>query len=405
MKIYLYFKNGKVYSLENNKEIEIPSEKIDDFVKLNKKCIFYLIFSKLDCYFRKVEFDFKDKKKINLILGQEIEGKFPKSIGNFYFYFQFYYPEKNKTFINIFAIEKEKIDFLKNTFKKNKVKFYFTVDSILLHQFLKAKINEKKYIEIFIEDKYLLINLIEMCEIAGVYSYFSENIKENLLEIFSTLFFNKKLPIYFMGDKKIYDEIKLEGSKFLFERNFFDILKEIKKIPIISLKPINSTKKIFRIDYLIFFTFLFIISYLLTRPYFLKIEKEKELEKINQKMENIYKSLFPETKKIINPLVQIKEKLGEDSDSMKFPISDVSIINILEEITILFSENINAEVEELIFSGKNLSVVGIVDNLKNLDVIKENLKNSKIFKIFEISNISFTKENKIRFVLLLRMEK
>ncbi|MCM8803938.1 MAG: hypothetical protein NC833_01625 [Candidatus Omnitrophica bacterium] len=405
MKNYLYFKNGKFYLYQDNKEVEISLEKIDDFIKLNKKSIFYLIFSKLDCYFRKAEFYFKDRKKINLILGQEIEGKFPKSIENFYFHFQFYCPQKNKTFVNIFGIEKEKVDFLKNIFKKNKVKLYFTIDSLLLHQFLKEEIKEKEYIELYIENKYLLINLIEDSEISGVYSYFSENVKEDFLEIFSSLFFNKKLPVYFIGNREIYEEMKLDGSKFLFEKSFFDILKEIKKIQIISLNPINFPKKIIKIEYIISLLILFIISFFLTRPYFLKIKKEKKLEEINLKMENIYKSLFPEAKKIINPLVQIKEKLGENSNYLKLPISDISIINILEEITSLFPENINAEIEGLTFNNGSVNVIGIVDNLENLDIVKENLKNSGIFKRFDFNNISFTKENKIRFDLSLRIEK
>jgi type II secretory pathway component PulL len=121
-------------------------------------------------------------------------------------------------------------------------------------------------------------------------------------------------------------------------------------------------------------------------------------------MENIYKTLFPETKKVINPLIQIKEKLKKNDNSLKIPISGISIIKILEEITILFPENINVEVEELMVSGKNVSLTGVVDNLKNLDRIKDNLKNSKIFKNFDVTSVSFTKENRVSFNLILRME-
>jgi len=405
MRVYFYIKNNEVIYFKNNEEGEISFNKIEDFIKENRKFTFYLIFSKLNFYFRKLEFDFKDRKKISLILPQELEGKFPKPIDNFYFHFQFFYPVKNKTSVNVFAFEKERIDFFKNIFKKNKVKFYFLIDSILIHQFFRQIINEKQCIEIFLENKYLLVNLIEKGEISAIYSYFSENIKkEDIFEIILPLISTKKYPVYFIGEKKIYEDINLPEVKFLSEKKFFNILKEIKEIKKVSLTPINFIERAIPLNYIFGLIFLLFATLFFVRPYFLRIEKEKKIDEINIKMENIYKTLFPETKKVINPLIQIKEKLKKNDNSLKIPISGISIIKILEEITILFPENINVEVEELVVSGKNVSLTGVVDNLKNLDRIKDNLKNSKIFKNFDVTSVSFTKENRVSFNLILRME-
>ncbi|MGC8976967.1 MAG: hypothetical protein ACP5OB_05025 [Candidatus Ratteibacteria bacterium] len=404
MRTYLYFKNGKYFSLENEKEIEIPQEKIEEFIKEKRGNIFYLIFSKLDCYFRKVEFEFKDRKKINLILSQELEGKLPKPVDDFYFYTDFYYPEYNKTIVFIYAVEKKKIDFFIEAFRKNKVKFHFTIDSILLYRFLKDIISEKNYIELFVEKDYLLINLVENSEISGVFSYFSQNLIESISDIFSSLLSDKKFPVYFIGDRTLFDKIELETGKFLFKKNIFEILKETKKFPEVSLNPLGIKKITIPFDYLVSLFFLIAISFLLIRPYFFCIEKEKKLKEFNFKMEEIYRSLFPETKKVINPLIQIKEKLGENENNLKFLVSEISIIKILEEVTTIFSTDLkNAEVEEFVFNGENVNLVGIVDNLKNLDIIKENFKKSKVFKSFEIETISFTKENRVRFVLILKM--
>jgi len=405
MKIFFYIKNNEVICYKNNEEQEISFNQIEDFIQKNKKSFFYLIFSKLNYYFRKIEFNFKDRKKINLILGQEIEGKLPKSLDNFYFYFQFYYPEKDKTFVNVFAIEKEKIDNLKDIFEKNKVKSCFLIDSILIHQFFKQIINEKQFIEVFLEEGYLLVNLIENNEISAIYSYFSENIKkDDIFEIILPLITTKKYPVYFIGEKRMYEDINLPNVKFLYEKKFFHILREIKEIKKISLTPINFTERMIPLDYILSLIFLSFMTLFFIRPYYLKIEKEKKIDEINLKMENIYKTLFPETKKIVNPLIQIKEKLKKDNNALQISVFQTSIIKILEEITTLFPENINAEVEELIISNKNVNLTGIVDNLKILDKIKENLKNSKIFKSFDVTSISFTKENRVRFNLLLRME-
>jgi hypothetical protein len=405
MKIFLYIKESKLSYFKNNQEGEIPLNKIEDFINENRGSIFYLIFSKLNCYFRKLEFNFRDRKKINLILGQEIEGKLPKPVDNFYFYFQFYYPEKDKTIVNAFAIEKEKVDFLKGLFEKNNAKHYFSIDSILFHQFFREIIKEKHYIEIFFEEEYLLVNLIENDEISAIYSYSSENIKkDNILEIILPLISAKKCSVYFIGKKNIYDELELPEIKFLSEINFSNILKEIKEIKKVSLTPINFIERKVPLNFIFSLIFLLSVTLFFIRPYFLRVEKEKKIEEINQKMENIYKSIFPETKRVINPLIQIKEKLGKNKNPLKVPVSDISIIKILEEIIVFFPENIKADVEEVVISGKNVSLTGTVDNLKNLDRIKENLKNSKIFKSFDVTSVSFTKENRVSFNLLLRME-
>lgn len=406
MKIYLYSKNNSIYSFESGKIKEIKFDNLGDFVKKNRDSLFYLIFSKLDIFYRKLEFEFKDRKKAKLILRQELEGKFPKSLDNFYFYFYFYYIE-NKTIVNVFAVEKEKLDFFKRIFEENRVKLNFTIDSILIHQYFREKLKEKDGIEIFVEDDYLLLNLIENYEISAIYSYSSKNIFENLSEILNSLLSIKKFSAYYFGERKIYDEMKRDEIKFLSEGNFFDLLKEIKKINPVYFKGLDYlAQRQFQIDYIFYLLFLLIASLFLTRPYFLKNKRDKEVEKINQKMVEIYRSLFPETENVVNPLIQIKEKLGynEKESLNKLPISDISVIKILEEVTLLFPENANGGVEELIYSGKTVNLTGICDNLKVLDRIKENAKKSKIFKICEVNSISFTKENNVRFNLFLKME-
>ncbi len=403
MRIYLYLKGEKIYYLNDGKTEEILPEKIDGFIKDNKKKLFILIVSKLNTYFRKIEFNFRDRKKINLVLNQEIEGKLPKSLENFYFYFEFYYPGKNKTIVNLFAIEKEKIEYFKRIFKNYKVKFILTVDSVLLHQFMRKKVKEKDFIGIFIENDYLLFNLIENSVISNIYSYFSNNIKENIEEISGLLLSSKKLPVYFIGKREIYENVKTEEMKFLCERSFFDILKDI-KLENLKFKTISVPQKIFSFEYIFYFLFLLGISFFFINPYFEKNKKEKKIEEINRKMENVYKDLFPETEKIINPLVQIKEKITQNEKSIKIPVFEKSIIKILEEVTLLFPEDINAEIEELVFAGKNVNLTGTIDNLKNIDRVKENVKKSKIFKDLYINNISFTKENRIIFNLLFTMK-
>ncbi|MCM8772138.1 MAG: hypothetical protein NC922_03545 [Candidatus Omnitrophica bacterium] len=402
MNIFLYLKGEKIYYLKENKE-DVLIEKFEDFVRENKKNTFFLIFSKLNVYFRKVEFDFKDKKKIGLIIGQEIEGKLPKSSDSFYFYFEYNYLKENKTSVNVFAIEKEKLEYFKKIFEANKVKYYFSIDTILLLNFLKTKIIGENFIGIFVEDNYFILNVIENGVLSNVYSYFSEDLKGNLVEVLNLILSSKKLPVYYIGKKETFEDLKFEELKFITEKKFNDILKEIKKIQKVNFEPIFIYRKTFSFEYLFYLAFLFFLSFFFITPYFEKNKKEKKIEEINQKMENIFKSIFPETKKIINPLVQIKEKILQTDISTKISLSEKSIIKILEEVTLLFPEDTGTEIEEFTFVDGNIYLTGSINNLKDIDRIKENVKKSKIFSDFEISGISVTKENKVKFNLLLKM--
>ncbi|MCX7916745.1 MAG: hypothetical protein N2589_01260 [bacterium] len=403
MRIYLYIKGENIFYSKDGEIGEISYDIIENFIKENFKATFYLIFSKLNTFFRKIEFEFTDKRKIILVLNQEIEGKFPVQIEDLYFYLKFFNVDKNKTIVDIFAIEKEKIEYLREIFNRNKAKYIFLIDSILLFQILKNRVHERSFIGIYMENDYLLIDLIENSVITGIYSYSSKNMKETIKDIFYTILSNKKLPVYFIGDKKIYEEIKDEKTFFLEEKNMVDILKEIKKFEIVSFDKILIRKRTPRLEYIFYFLFFIAVTYFFINPHFEKIEREKKINEINKKMENIYKSMFPETKKVINPLIQIKEKLMQNGNNIQIPISEISIIKVLEEITTLFPENINVEIEEVLIENKNINLLGNVENLKSIDIIKENIKKSNFFKYFEISSISFTKENKIKFNLFLKI--
>ncbi|MCM8818255.1 MAG: hypothetical protein NC915_02075 [Candidatus Omnitrophica bacterium] len=401
MNIYFYLKEEKIYHLKEDRQEEILIDNLEKFIKENRNNVFIIIISKLNIYFKKVEFEFKNKKKIKMILNQELEGKLPKSIDNFYFYREFNYSGKNKTTVNIFAVEKEKLDTLRKIFESNRIKFKFTIDSIILYQFFKEKTNDRNLIELFVENDYFILNLIENSTISNIYSYSSKNIKDSISELFNLILPSKKFPVYFIGRKEIHEEIKLEKMKFFGEKSFFSILREIKKMPFVNFSQLSTPKKIFSFEYLFYIIFLIAISFLFINPYLEKEKREKKIKEINEKMENIYKSIFPETTKIVNPLIQIKEKINKNS--LKVPISDISLIKILEEITIFFPENIKVEIEELIFTGHNVTLFGKIDNLKNLDKVKENVKKSKIFTGFEITSVSFTKEGNVKFGLLLKM--
>jgi len=108
MKVFFYIKNNEVIYFKNNEEGKISLNKIEDFINENRKSTYYLIFSKLNYYFRKLEFNFRDRKKINLILSQELDGKLPKPLDNFIFTFNFIIPKRIKHLLMFLHLKKKR---------------------------------------------------------------------------------------------------------------------------------------------------------------------------------------------------------------------------------------------------------------------------------------------------------
>lgn len=402
--VYIFYSDHKItYIYKNKEEEEISIDKIEDLIKKYMNEDFCIIFSKSLLYFRKIDFEFSNRKKIMLILNQELEGKLPGPIENFYFHLQFNNWGKNKTTLNLYAIEKGKYDYIINKLEENHIKYFCSIDSLIIFHHLSNRIKGRDFIELFVEKDYFILNIIENNIISNVFSYYSENIIENFLEIYSAFKEYKNLPIYVIGKREIFENIKSENMYFISEETFSEIIFKLKRLPKVNFKILSIPQRIVSYEYIAYLIFIIFITFLFTRPHYEKLKKGAKIQEINKKMEEIYKNLFPESSKIINPLIQIKEKLLEKENPISQSIKRISIIKLLEEITLLFPENVNVMIESVSLIKNDIFLTGVVENLTIFDLIKEKVKNSDFFENFEIMNISFTKDNMVKFEISLRM--
>lgn len=117
-----------------------------------------------------------------------------------------------------------------------------------------------------------------------------------------------------------------------------------------------------------------------------------------------FRKTFPDVKKIVDPVVQAKEKLNqieETSISIQYP----SILEMLVQITNIFPEDVNVEIDRLSFSNNVLTISGFIDNLKNLEKVKEEINKSTYFCNLQMGSISFDRNNRVNFNFTVKVKK
>jgi len=414
-KLNIYIRGNKSTYFYKNKEEKrgfIEENNIKGFVEKSKVESINFIFSKPDVIFRKLSFDFSNIKKIKMVLPSELESTLPEKIENYLFDYKFIRQNK-KTSVNVIGVKK---DFYSKliSYAKNKKKIYFFVDTEILFSLFKDKVKETNYIEVYIDSFYILINVIENKNISSCLSYIFENGRsDQIISIVNKILLEKNYSVYITGEEKEIEnfenktKIKLIKIPFLREnlQSFFfseAINKNIKFTPLKLISP--SIKIISFVPYIVsFLIFILLLSPSLISYRHFK-EKQQKLDKIETKMISEFRKIFPDVKKIVDPVVQAKEKLNqmeETSISIQYP----SILEMLVKITNIFPEDVNVEIDRLSFSNNVLTISGFIDNLKNLEKVKEEINKSPYFCNLQMGSISFDRNNRVNFNFTVKVKK
>ncbi|HOV21123.1 MAG TPA: hypothetical protein PLW95_00375 [bacterium] len=412
-KLNIYIRdNNSTYYYKNKEEKRefIEEVNIKNIIEKEKNNYINFILSKPDVIFRNFSFEFSDIKKIKMVLPSELEESLSEKIDNFLFNYRFFKQGK-KTLVNVTGVKKE---FYNNLISliKNKQKVSFFTDVEILFYSLKNFIKDENYIEIYIDKFYILINVVENRVISSSISYIFENTSsEKIISVVGNTLKEKAEKIYITGEEK---EIENFANKTGLKINKVGILKQYQEFyftEIINYKSIptlnfsSSEIKIitltpFLIPFLIFILLLIIPLTLFNN---LK-QKQNELNQIEEKMINEFRKTFPDVKKVVDPVIQTKEKLNETGKT-SFSFQYSSILQLLIEVTKIFPENVRIEIDQLSYLKNVLTISGFIDNLNNLEKVKKEINKSSYFESYEIGTISFDKNNRINFSLTLKVKK
>jgi hypothetical protein len=131
--------------------------------------------------------------------------------------------------------------------------------------------------------------------------------------------------------------------------------------------------------------------------------KNKQLNTLNNRITSIFQSTFPDVKKIVNPLQQMRVNIEEVRKVSLNPTGgqgNMLTIDILNEISKGIPDDIDVKFTRTVIGENNVVINGDSDTFNSVDAIKNRLEQSKSFKTVTI--VSTTKEdssNRIKFRL------
>lgn len=127
---------------------------------------------------------------------------------------------------------------------------------------------------------------------------------------------------------------------------------------------------------------------------------------LGDRMNALFKETFPETTKIVDPLVQMKTKLRDvQAPSIATPIfsGDKRSLNILADISGRVPGTIEIHVSRLVIDNESVVIKGTTDTFNNVNLIKGVLQESPVYDDVAIISAAADKDTGlIRFELKLR---
>jgi len=134
---------------------------------------------------------------------------------------------------------------------------------------------------------------------------------------------------------------------------------------------------------------------------------EKKLARTNSHIANIFQATFPDVKRIIDPLQQMRVKM---QNSRKAPVlpdregKNVLTIDILYNLSRLIPEDINVNVTRLVVGAGSVVISGDTDTFNSVDHMKSKLDKSKLFSKVTINSADMDKGGKrVRFKMKIQL--
>ncbi|MCX7705934.1 MAG: hypothetical protein N2115_06745 [bacterium] len=409
MNLTVYIRDREYFHYSGAKKITGVFESEQDiagFLKENKVSLITIIFSRPSMFVRTLEFPFSSLKKISQVLLEEAAPLFPVSADELEF---FWYPvstDGSKTSVTTFAVEKSKIDkWKKHTFSK-KCKIRISFEPFILSNFISRITQYYSFTGIFVDGNYIFRLKVKDNKVVESSSMYLES---DVLEIdFSNIIENRteNLPVVYIGDQRFIRDIRgkvINVEKKDFPSILFSLMESYPNIAVTTFKPYSiKTVSVSISPGMVMGIILFLaVSGLMFRPFFIAKKAQIKLDTLNKQMEQVFKTAFPEVTRIVNPLIQARERLRNIGDVQQV-IPSISVISIMELISEVVPETIPFKVSQMSLRGTDLFLTCSTNNLENVDLLVRIFKKSKIFQDIKVGGI-MPEGGQISFTLLIKV--
>jgi type II secretory pathway component PulL len=133
----------------------------------------------------------------------------------------------------------------------------------------------------------------------------------------------------------------------------------------------------------------------------------KSLTRLNQQITSIFTSTFPDVKKIVDPLEQMRIKIQELKRDALFPgeaEKQPLAIDILNTLSKSIPKDMDVTLTRFVMGSESVVISGDTDTFNSVDNVKNRLEQSGLFKKIVISAANIDKSDKrVRFNLKLNL--
>ena len=136
---------------------------------------------------------------------------------------------------------------------------------------------------------------------------------------------------------------------------------------------------------------------------------EKRYRALNQEITEVFRRSFPDVKKIVDPLSQMKVNINDIKKStVSLPGLDTNrtVLDLLKDISERVPESLDIHVERMVIAPDTVRISGRTDTFNTIDNIKTGLSSSSYFTAVTISSANLDRTGKqIRFEIKLQKAK
>jgi hypothetical protein len=130
---------------------------------------------------------------------------------------------------------------------------------------------------------------------------------------------------------------------------------------------------------------------------------------LDQQITRIFNETFPDVKRIVDPVQQMKVKIDEiKKTAASLPGTGASgkVLDLLNDISLRLPESADVKVSRMVVDQDSLLIKGETDTFNTVDTIKKGLEPSPYFAAVTISSANLDRSgNRVNFELKLQRAK
>jgi type II secretory pathway component PulL len=134
----------------------------------------------------------------------------------------------------------------------------------------------------------------------------------------------------------------------------------------------------------------------------------RRIKSYDRQMVAVYKEIFPNATKVVDPYNELKAKLGGEKKKSDFAQSNagnIRVIDLLNDISQNVDQSLNVDLDRLVLGAEDLKISGTADTYATVDAMKTRLEKIPYFKSVEITSTAGEQTDKIvRFKLTIEFK-